>query len=247
MKKQETNNTPTAGGQYQSAENSKRDPYTSDRFRWLDQVAADPELPASAFKVAYAIATALKRNSGTTTLVSDTSDNSDIRELWIGCQKPAGKIAMARTSVLEMERNGHLAVDQGKRGSGHSHHYRLLEKCQPADILKCQPADICEKHKCQPTDIFLLPSFACSVCAEGCTFPTYSKLAEIRDCRIGAYSPPACFLKSLAWRLHAYNRPSLLRSPLVCRPINGDYGRAVALAVVASYATAGFPVPPLLS
>jgi hypothetical protein len=136
---------------------AKRDDYTRDRFSWLDQVAADPDLPASAFKLAYAIATKLKRNSGSKTLVSADTDRSEVREAWIGCQDLADKIAMSRPTVVEMgrrlERRGHLEIQPGRRGSGHSHHYRLVEKCQCPDILKCQSADICETEKCQPTDI----------------------------------------------------------------------------------------------
>ena len=114
-------------------------------------------MPASAFKVAYAIATSLKRNSGTKTLVSSDTGNTDIRELWIGCKDLADKIAMSHATVLEMgkrlERNGHLLIAQGRQGSGHSHHYRLVDKCQPANISKCQPTNISETDKCHPANI----------------------------------------------------------------------------------------------
>ena len=60
---------------------SERDEYSYNRFAWWDQVAADPELPASAFKVAYAIATSLWRSKGTVTLVSSQAGTADkVRE-----------------------------------------------------------------------------------------------------------------------------------------------------------------------
>jgi hypothetical protein len=37
--------------------------FKKQRFRWLDQVIADPKLPASAFKVAYRIGDNLDRKS----------------------------------------------------------------------------------------------------------------------------------------------------------------------------------------
>jgi hypothetical protein len=155
MKKQETNNTPTAGGQYQS---KRGDEYTRDRFRWLDQVAADPELPASAFKVCYAIATALKRNSGTTTLVSSTDTSDNVREVWLGVREIANKIAMSFGTVAAMvrrlEQRGHLQMDHGKPGRGHSHHYRLVTKDQPAEQLKDQPAEHYQNTKDQPAEHF---------------------------------------------------------------------------------------------
>jgi hypothetical protein len=57
----------------------KRDEYTKDRFDWLDQVAADSDLPASAFKVAYAIATSLWRQKGTVTLMELSPNLGDGR------------------------------------------------------------------------------------------------------------------------------------------------------------------------
>jgi DNA-binding MarR family transcriptional regulator len=143
----------------QQARSSNRDDYTRDRFRWLDQVASDPDLPASAFKVAYAIATELKRNSGTTTLVSETADTTDnIRELWLGIREIAAKIAMSVATVADMvrrlEQRGHIQMTPGKRGRGHSHHYRLVEKVQPTEQLKVQPAEHYKKPKVQQTELF---------------------------------------------------------------------------------------------
>ena len=138
---------------------SKRDDYTRDRLRWLDQVAADPELPASAFKVAYAIATQLKRNSGTVTVMSAATDETaDVRELWLGVREIAARIAMSFGTVAAMvrrlEQRGHLQMDRGRPGRGHSHHYRLIEKDQPAEQLKDQSAEQYRKRKDQPAEHF---------------------------------------------------------------------------------------------
>jgi len=119
---------------------NKRDEYTKDRFDWLDQVGADPKLPASAFKVAYAIATKLWRTKGTVTLVTPENTASDkVREAWIGTRDIADKIAMSRFTVMTMagrlEAQGHLEVDPGKQGRGHSNHYRLVQKGAPANLL----------------------------------------------------------------------------------------------------------------
>jgi hypothetical protein len=101
----------------------KRDEYTKDRFVWLDQVAADRDLPASAFKVSFAIATSLWRNKGTVTLVSpEAGAADDVREAWIGTREIADKIGMSRFTVMTMvdrlKERGHLEVDPGKRGRG---------------------------------------------------------------------------------------------------------------------------------
>jgi hypothetical protein len=120
---------------------SKRDEYTKDRFAWFDQVAADAGLPASAFKVAYAIATGLWRSKGTVTLVSPQAGATDkVREAWIGTRDIADKIAMSRFTVMDMvdrlEARGHLQVTRGHRGRGHSNHYRLVGKGAPANLSK---------------------------------------------------------------------------------------------------------------
>jgi hypothetical protein len=127
------------------------DTFTKDRFEWLDQVAADPELPASAFKVAYAIATSLWRNKGTVTLVSPQAGAADdVREAWIGTRKIADKIAMSRFTVMTMadrlKERGHLEVDPGKRGRGHSSHYRLVRKGAPANLLENKKAKLKGAH-----------------------------------------------------------------------------------------------------
>jgi hypothetical protein len=128
------------------ADQRKRDEYTKDRFEWIDQVMADPELPASASKVAYVIAISLWRNKGTVTLVTPEIKASDnVREAWIGTRNIAVKIAMSRFTVMDMvdrlEQRGHLEVTRGQRGRGHSNHYRLVRKGARTSLLEGAKAE----------------------------------------------------------------------------------------------------------
>ena len=134
------------------ADQRKSDEYTKDRFEWIDQVVADPKLPASASKVAYVIATSLWRNKGTVTLVTPEITASDkVREAWIGTRDIADKIAMSRFTVMTMvhrlEENGHLEVDPGKQGRGHSNHYRLVRKGAHTSLLGSAQAKPKAKRK----------------------------------------------------------------------------------------------------
>jgi hypothetical protein len=122
------------------ADQRKSDEYAKDRFEWIDQVMADPKLPASASKVAYVIATNLWRNKGTVTLVTPEITASDkVREAWIGTRDIADKIAMSRFTVMDMvdrlEERGHLEVKRGRRGRGHANHYRLVRKGAHTSLL----------------------------------------------------------------------------------------------------------------
>ena len=119
----------------------KRDEYTHDRFKWFDQVVADPELPASAFKVAYVIGTSMWRRKGTVTLVTPgTTELDKVREAWIGTRVIADKIGMSRFTVMDVVKRlrdrGHLVVYPGQRGRGHSNHYRLVKKDASANLVK---------------------------------------------------------------------------------------------------------------
>jgi hypothetical protein len=140
------------------------DHFTRDRFRWWDTLAADPEMPPGAFLVGYAIATSLKRNSGTRALVSAANDPDDVVcEAWIGAGEIANRISMSTGTVFSMmrklEEHGYIFVDKGKAGSGHAHHYRLVEKVsgltnnsQRADHSKDHRADHSEKPNGQRAD-----------------------------------------------------------------------------------------------
>jgi biotin operon repressor len=145
------NNIHAAESPRNSRVDSKRDEYTKDRFVWLDQVIANPKLPASASKVAYVIATSLWRQKGTVTLVTPEITASDhVREAWIGTREIAEKIGMSRFTVMKMvlrlEEHGHLEVDPGKQGRGHSNHYRLVRKGAPANLLEGKQAKLKGAH-----------------------------------------------------------------------------------------------------
>ncbi len=140
-------------------DDSKRDAeYVRDRFVWLDQVAADPTLPASAFKVAYVIATSLWRTKGTVTLVTpEISATDQIREAWVGTRDIADKIGMSRFTVMAnvnlLEAKGHLEIDRGTQGRGHSNHYRLVRKGVHASLLDGAPAKRKTKTKGAPANL----------------------------------------------------------------------------------------------
>jgi hypothetical protein len=141
------------------------DSFTRDRFRWWDTLAADPEMSPGTFIVGYAIATKLQRNSGNRTLVSASNDPADVVcEAWIGADAIAKKIGMSTGTVFanvkKLEKHGYIQIDPGKPGSGHSHHYRLVDKGQPADHSKGQSekkkgqrVEYSDKPKGQPADL----------------------------------------------------------------------------------------------
>jgi biotin operon repressor len=63
-----------------------------------------------------------------------------VREAWIGTREIADKIGMSRFTVMKMvcrlKERGHLEVDLGTPGRGHSNHYRLVGKGAPANPLE---------------------------------------------------------------------------------------------------------------
>ena len=82
---------------------------------WIRQVLKDPNLPASASKVAMVIALHVNRNTG---------------DAWPSIPTIAAAIAMSRRTVLDMlnrlERRNHLGIDRG--GGRHVvNHYRMKE------------------------------------------------------------------------------------------------------------------------
>lgn len=108
--------------------------FARNKWRWLDQVVVDDDLPPSAFKVAYVIANHINRGSG---------------DAWPSTSRIAKCIGMSKGTVVEMarrlENHGHIAVERGSQGRGHSHHYRMNLKPQPTDQLqvrKAQSADL---------------------------------------------------------------------------------------------------------
>jgi hypothetical protein len=61
--------------------------FTRDLFAWLDQVAIDPDLPASAFKVAYVIGEHVNRQSG---------------EAWPSSRTIARACGLSQPTVIEL-------------------------------------------------------------------------------------------------------------------------------------------------
>src|SRR5262249_9634271 len=116
---------------------SKRE-LTKNRFAWLDQVLADHGLPASAFKVAYFIAGKF---------------NAEMNGIaWPSCETIAAAIGMSKGTAHDMvgrlQARGHLGLDPGRQGRGHSNRYHMILKGQQADLFesdatggKGQPAD----------------------------------------------------------------------------------------------------------
>jgi hypothetical protein len=96
--------------------------FTADLFAWLDQVALDRDLPSSAFKVAYVIGEHINRVSG---------------EAWPASRTIAKACALSQPTVIELVpklvANGHLALEPGRAGRGHSHRYQMVLKDRRAD------------------------------------------------------------------------------------------------------------------
>src|ERR1700674_3876739 len=98
------------------------DDFTKRRFRWLDQVAADPAVTATGFVLAYRIAKFFNRETG---------------DAWPAQPTLAAAMRMDTRSVRrlcdQLEAAGHLQVI-ASRGRGHSCRYRpiLHEEPEPA-------------------------------------------------------------------------------------------------------------------
>jgi len=93
------------------------DTFTRDLFAWLHQVNADADLPAAATKIALAISYHINRGNGeawpsTITLAERASVNK----------------STASRMVRLLETSGHLSVENGCQGRGHSHRYRTIIK-----------------------------------------------------------------------------------------------------------------------
>jgi hypothetical protein len=116
---------------------------------WLNQVAADGELPSSAFKVAYIIGNFINRETG---------------DAWPSTARIASRCALSQSNVVAMKdrlkARGHLEIEPGSPGRGHSNHYRMILKHQPTDTslpAKQQPTDALATAKHQPADVSASP------------------------------------------------------------------------------------------
>ncbi|MCC8935654.1 hypothetical protein H8A99_03870 [Bradyrhizobium sp. Arg68] len=125
-----------------SMDDASKHEYAKDPIAWIGSVIADGEAPASASKVAWAIAT------------SDFPASDDVPEAWIGTRVLAKKIAMSRFTVMRMvkllEKLGHLEVKYGKRGRGHSNHYRLVRKGAHSSLFDPEKTQSDDRSKGAP-------------------------------------------------------------------------------------------------
>jgi hypothetical protein len=94
--------------------NRRRD--TRKLFVWLAQVKADPELSPSAFKVAYEIGQHFNSRHGGAAWPSS---------LTIATNIGVGKATVIRV-VEQLRERGHLRVDPGQAGRGHSNQYFMV-------------------------------------------------------------------------------------------------------------------------
>jgi hypothetical protein len=107
-------------------------------FRWLKQVNADPELPASAAKVAIRLSPDFNEQRG--------------GMAWSAFKTMGDDISLSERHVIRairaLEARGHLRVKWGKQGRGHSSQYWMLER-QPDlfDDKKPAPAPVFQQNK----------------------------------------------------------------------------------------------------
>ncbi len=130
-------------------------PYTSTKFRrqspelmrqrflWLNQVLIDPELPASAFKVAYRI------SDGFNDIQRDGEAFESGKKIGIA-------IGMSEGTVIAMVRRlhdrGHLRVEWGQQGRGHPNKYWLVLKPQSAEVSDDEIKPQAATRKPQPAE-----------------------------------------------------------------------------------------------
>lgn len=94
----------------------KGDSFTANKFRWLDQVAADKSVAPLAFKLAYIVATYINRETGDAWPSQETLAAS----LGIG-------VRAVRNASGQLVDAGHVSV-MVTRGRGHSNRYRAVLK-----------------------------------------------------------------------------------------------------------------------
>lgn len=119
--------------------------HTKQAWQWLRQVNRDPDLPSSATKVALSVADHWNERTG---------------YAFPGTDLIASEIGMTQSTALAggnaLEQCGHLRIERGSKGSGHSHHYYPLMKYRPADISKSRgkyrSADISTRSRNAVTD-----------------------------------------------------------------------------------------------
>jgi hypothetical protein len=113
--------------------------FTAKIFRWLHQVNGDDKLPGSAIKVAVRLASDFNEKLG--------------GMAWPSCQTLSEDIGKSKATVIDMIRRlharGHLQVEWGQQGKGHSNQYWLVEKGQPANLSATSKGQVSEAAKGQ--------------------------------------------------------------------------------------------------
>jgi hypothetical protein len=98
--------------------------FSETRFVWLDQVLADRKLPASSFKVAF--------------YLSQQFNESRDGMAWPGLKTMANAVGLSKggtfKAVQRLHTRGHLEVEWGRRGKGHSNRYWWIIKGHFCDL-----------------------------------------------------------------------------------------------------------------
>ena len=96
------------------------------KFLWLDQVKADDELPRSAFVVAFELMQGFNAKYG--------------GAAWKSIETLATDTGLSEPSIVRITRqlvnHGHLKVDPGKGGRGHSNRYFMVQKTSADGAFK---------------------------------------------------------------------------------------------------------------
>src|SRR5262245_1149096 len=99
--------------------------FTKQVFDWLRQIKSDHELPPSAALCALQLTEHFNRRYG--------------GAAWASCEHVAGAIGMSKATVVNLlhlfEQRGHLKVEWGKPGRGHSNRYWMILKGPSADLF----------------------------------------------------------------------------------------------------------------
>jgi hypothetical protein len=111
--------------------------FTAKVFRWLHQVNEDVKLAASCTKVAVRLSPDFNEEQG--------------GMAWSACKTMADDICTSKATVINavraMQARGHLRVEWGKPGRGHSNHYWMVEPADLSEAKKGQQADLFEEEK----------------------------------------------------------------------------------------------------
>jgi hypothetical protein len=113
------------------------DSFTREKFDWLDRIAGDPRLPATASRLAIVLTRYLNRQSG---------------EAWPSVARLADDLSTAentvRAALKALKKCGHLTVEIG--GGNASNRYRMI--IDPCNKLKVSPLQNSEGvENCTPS------------------------------------------------------------------------------------------------